>query len=264
VAAALCGPENQMMTGSFGNLNFDVPFVVQDGDSRSLHFTLGETQSSMRVDRPDELHLDYTRTMMGFLLLNPRPRNITMIGLGGGSMVKFCRRYLPTAALTVVENNPAVIALRREFGVPDDDAGLRVIADDGAVHLAGGALAVDVLLVDGFDSAGQPAQLCSQDFYDDCFAALAAGGILVVNLHADHPRHELFCRRVSHSFKGNAMQVLAADQSNCVVFAARRRPVTQQSLRSRRWADQLSPELRSRLGGEFAHIGWSACALRCA
>src|SRR5690349_9988184 len=116
------------MTAPFCRLNFDAPFVVQDGNSRSLHFTMGETQSSMRLDRPDELRIDYTRTMMGFLLLNPRPRNITMIGLGGGSLVKFCRRYLPAAAVTVVENNPGVIALRKDFGIPDDGAGLRVIA----------------------------------------------------------------------------------------------------------------------------------------
>jgi spermidine synthase len=198
--------------------------------------------------------------MMGFLLLNPRPRNITMVGLGGGSLVKFCRRYLPLANIMVVENNPGVIALRKEFGIPDDDGGLRVIADDGALYL-GNAAAIDVLLIDGFDSGGQPAQLCSQAFYDDCFAALAAGGVLVVNLHADHPQHELFCQRIAHSFKGNAMQVMAADKTNCVVFAARRRPVTLQGLRSRQWAEHLSEELRSRLRGEFAHIGWSACSL---
>lgn len=250
------------MTGRFVNLNFDAPFVVQDGASRSLHFTLGETQSSMQLARPDELHIDYTRTMMGFLLLNPRPRNITMIGLGGGSLVKFCRRHLPFAQMTVVENNPGVIALRKDFGIPDDDAGLRVLVDDGAVHLATTtAAAVDVLLVDGFDSRGQPPQLCSQAFYDDCFSALAAGGVMVVNLHADHPQHELFCQRIAHSFRGNAVQVMAPDKSNCVVFAARRRPVTLQSLRSLQWVDQLGGELRGRLRGEFAHIGWSACPL---
>src|SRR3954464_3646611 len=101
------------MPARFSNLNFDAPFVAQDGNSRSLHFTLGETQSAMRLDRPDELAIDYTRTMMGFLLLNPRPRNITMIGLGGGSLVKFCRRHLRLAPMTVVENNPGVVALRK-------------------------------------------------------------------------------------------------------------------------------------------------------
>jgi spermidine synthase len=248
------------MAGTFSNLKFDAPFVIQHADSRSLHFTLGETQSSMRLDQPDELHLDYTRTMMGFLLLQPQPRNITMIGLGGGSLVKFCRRYLPSAPMTVVENNPGVIALRKDFGIPDDGAGLRVIADDGAIHVAAAA-AVDVLLVDGFDSTGQPPQLCSQQFYDDCFSALTAGGVLVVNLHPDHPQHDLFCRRIAQSFGGNAMQVMAPERSNCVVFAARRRPVTLQTLRSHEGAAQLDPQLRRRMHREFAHIGWNACGL---
>ena len=54
--------------------------------------------------------------------------------------------------------------------------------------------AFDVLLVDGFDHAGQPAALCTQRFYDDCFAALRADGVLVVNLHYDHPDYPLWGR----------------------------------------------------------------------
>jgi spermidine synthase len=248
------------MTGPpFADLSFEAPFVLQDGDSRSLHFTMGEIQSSMRLDRPDELHVDYTRTMMGFLLLQPKPRAITMIGLGGGSLVKFCHRHLTSARMTVIDNNPAVIALRREFNIPDDDERLSVVTADGAAFVASAA-AIDVLLVDGFDGTGQPAQLCSQAFYDHCFRALAAGGVLAVNLHADHPDHDLFMARIAHSFKGNAMQVLAPEKSNCVVFAARRRPVTLQALRGVDWSTVLDPELRRQLRGEFAHIGWNACA----
>ena len=246
------------MTGPFANLNLEPPFVLQEGNSRSLHFTLGEIQSSMRLDRPDELQVDYTRTMMGFLLLQPRPRALTMIGLGGGSLVKFCHRHLPSAFITVVENNPAVIALRGEFGIPDDDGRLSVVTDDGAAFLSA-ATAIDVLLVDGFDGTGQPAQLCSQSFYDDCFRALAPGGVLVANLHADHCDHDLFLSRIDHSFKGNAMQVLAPEKSNCVVFAARRRPVNLQALRGLEWAAVLQPGVQRQLRGEFAHIGWNAC-----
>jgi spermidine synthase len=173
------------MGAKFEDLRFAAPFVLGEGGVRSLHFTIGETQSSMRCDRPDELQIDYTRTMMGFLLLQPAPREILMIGLGGGSMAKFCHRHLASARVTVVENNPAVIELRREFRIPDDDERLSVIAADGAAFLRefdGGA---DALLVDAFDEGGQPPALCSQAFYDDCRRALAPGGVLVVNLHVD-------------------------------------------------------------------------------
>ena len=249
------------MPGSFANLNFEAPFVTNEAQTRSLHFTHGELQSSMRLDRPDELQVDYTRTMMGFLLLQPRPRHIAMIGLGGGSLVKFCHRHLPAARMTVVEINPGVIALRRDFGIPDDDARLSVRADDGAVFVRAVCAAVDVLLVDGFDHTGQPPALCSQAFYDDCFRALAPGGVLVVNLHFDHAEHPLFTGRIARSFKGNAMQVLAREKGNCVVFAARRRPVTLQALRSPAWAGAVDAQARHQLRDEFAQIGWNACAL---
>ena len=246
------------MPGSFETLNFAAPFVLQDGRTRSLHFTHGEVQSSMLVERPDELQVDYTRTMMGFLLLLPAPREIAMIGLGGGSLAKFCHRHLPRTRMTAVDNNPAVIALRRQFGIPDDDARLAVRTQDGA-HFVRTASGIDVLLVDGFDLSGQPPALCSQPFYDACFRALAPDGVLAVNLHVDHPEHELYVRRIARSFKGNAMQVLSPEKINCIVLAARRRPVTLQALRRREWGEVLDAQAQRQLRGEFASIGWNAC-----
>jgi spermidine synthase len=186
-----------------------------------------------------------------------------MVGLGGGSLVKFCHRHLPSARITVVENNPGVIALRQAFEIPDDDVRLSVLEDDGAVFVRTLRGAADVLLVDAFDRGGQPAQLCSQAFYDACFRALAPGGVLVVNLHADHPEHELFTGRIARGFKGNALQVLAIEKANCIVFAGRRRPVTLETLRSRAWTHELAPQVQRQLRSEFAHIGWNACALDC-
>ena len=64
------------------------PFVCETATTRALHFDIAETQSCMLIGDPDALALEYTRTMMGFLLFNPEPRQITMIGLGGGSPVE--------------------------------------------------------------------------------------------------------------------------------------------------------------------------------
>lgn len=251
------------MTGPFENLNFDAPFVVNEDGVRSLHFTMGEVQSSMRADRPDELELDYTRTMMGFLLLNPQPRAIAMIGLGGGSLAKFCHRHLPSSRITAVENNPGVIALRREFGVPADDDRFQVVCDDGAAFVARSRGAFDVLLVDAFEASGLPPQLSSQVFYDACFRALVPGGLLVVNLHADDAGHEAATQRIARRFDGNAMQVLAVEKSNCIVFAGRELPVTLQALRGLGWSGALDAQVKQQLRAEFAHIGWNAMKIPC-
>jgi spermidine synthase len=250
------------MSGKFEHLSFEPPFVhVQDG-VRSLHFTYGEVQSSMRLDQPDDLEIDYTRTMMGFVLLQPQPRHITMIGLGGGSLAKFCYRHLPSARITAVEINPAVIALRREFGIPEDDARLQVLADDGAQYLQHAASDVDVLLVDAFDYAGQSPQVCSQAFYDDCLRCLQPGGVMAVNLHADHPEFELHLERIAASFRGNAVQVLSEEESNCVVLAGRGRPVTVQALRTPTAPSSNTASWQEPLQRELQRISWQASAVR--
>lgn len=250
------------MGDRFANLSFDAPFIRLERGAKSLHFTLGEVQSRMRLDRPDALQIDYTRTMMGFLLLVPQPRHIAMIGLGGGSLVKFCHRHLPATRITVVENNPAVIALRGEFNIPDDDARLTVLADDGAAWLAHApAGSIDVLLVDGFGARGQPAQLCSQAFYDDGHAALASGGVMVVNLHTDDTQHDDCLARITHRFGANAVVIPALEKSNCIVLAGRDVATNPETLRSSDWAQALDATAQQALKTEMARIGWEAATL---
>jgi spermidine synthase len=254
--AGLPAPETAA-PGDFQSLQFVKPFVHEDGASKSLHFTLGELQSRMLTRRPCYLDVDYTRTMMGFLLFRPAPPHIGMIGLGGGSLAKFCYRQLPASRMTVLEINPHVMALRREFQVPDDDARFQVIAADGALFLQTETPDFDVLLVDGFDQDGQPAALCSQRFYDDCFAALSADGVLVVNLHYDHPDYPVFADRISRSFGGNAVEVLAVEKSNSIVFASRGPAISPRNMSLSQSLSSLDGEARMQLKAELVRIAWA-------
>jgi spermidine synthase len=129
-------------------------------------------QSEMNVDDPAQLMLGYTQSMMGVLLLRPAPRHIAMIGLGGGSLLKFCYRHLPSAVIDVAEIDAQVIAMRDQFCIPADDGRLAVHCVDGAEFVRNRKEQYEILLVDGFDRRGQPAQLCSQAFYDSCYRSL--------------------------------------------------------------------------------------------
>ena len=97
------------------------PFVFDSDGMRYLLFNTLGTQSSMRLDEPDALVSAYTRKMMAFLLFMPEPRHVLMVGLGGGSLAKFCYRHLPQTRISVVEINADVIsALRRRLAkLPD-------------------------------------------------------------------------------------------------------------------------------------------------
>ena len=82
----------------------------QEGEL-SLHFTFPTIQSRMIKAEPERLVLDYTQTMMGFLLLHTTPTHICMIGLGGGSLAKYCPRHLSDYDFTAVEISPEDISL---------------------------------------------------------------------------------------------------------------------------------------------------------
>lgn len=197
------------------------PYVHEGLDSLSMHFSILEIQSRMQLRRPDVLELEYTRTMMGFVLFLPQPRRLAMIGLGGGSLAKFCHRHLPGCALVVVEINPHVIALREKFQVPPEGERFRVIEADGAGFVAETDDRFDVLMVDAFDAQGMPPELGSRRFYDDCLDVLQPGGLMVVNLHAGHPHFPVYVDRIRRSFGDSVLRVDDRDGSNSVIFACK-------------------------------------------
>jgi len=197
------------------------PFVREELDHQSMHFSDSAIQSRMQLREPDALTLEYTRTMMGFLMFDPAPAQVAMIGLGGGSIAKFCHRHLPHTDLTAIEINPHVIALRARFRIPHDGPRFRVVHDDGAHFVATTPSRFDVLLVDAFDADSMPEALGTRRFYDDCADVLQPGGLLVVNLHAAHPHVPLYLDRLGAAMGGPPLRVSDRDGSNCVVFARR-------------------------------------------
>ena len=208
-----------------------IPFISEENNSKTLHFSKDQMQSKMRNTQPDALELDYTKTMMGFLRIIRRPRHIAMIGLGGGSLAKHCYRKLPDSKITVAEINPHVIALRKDFLVPDDNERFKVLEADGADFVRDADPEFDVLLVDGYDLAGQPPQLGSLYFYENCYAMLMKQGVMAVNLYGFHSDYCLLIDRINRCFDGNTAEVAANKDGNVIVFAGKNVPVSEHTLR---------------------------------
>ena len=199
----------------------DEPFLCQERGEVSLHFGMSALHSRMRSAEPNRLVLDYTRAMMAFVLLQPHPEHVVMIGLGGGSLAKYCHAHLPGSRFTAVEINPDVIAMRGAFAVPPDDERFAVVQADGALWIREHEQSCDVLLLDGFDSAGLPESLSSQEFYEACARALRPGGVLVCNLWAPESRRDEAIRRMRAAFDSGVAAMSAEQGENTIVFARR-------------------------------------------
>lgn len=199
--------------------NLPKPFLEESHNERRLHFTFDASQSRMSLHNPDKLVDDYIRKMMAFLLFVPNPQHILMIGLGGGSLAKFCYLQLPDARITSVEINPHVLALREQFHVPRNNKRFRVICDDGARYLARSDCKADVLLVDAFDSHGIALSLIEPEFFHHAARQLSKDGLLVMNLCGERWRCAQILDRARHIFRGRMCILPVADSSNDLLFA---------------------------------------------
>ncbi len=213
---AQCNPEvicAQIETGRYGK-----PFIIEDGWTRRLHFSLDLIQSAMRIDDPYALEFAYTRKMMAFLLFAPNPDHVLMVGLGGGSLAKFCHRHLPNAHLTVVEVNPDVIALRGEFNVPDDKR-LVIVQADAAEYLPTAEGDTDVLLLDGFDAEGIAPSFLNRDFYQAARRRLRPGGVLVANFAESRKYWSRHLTLLNETFAGRVHWGTVPGGDNHIAFA---------------------------------------------
>jgi spermidine synthase len=140
-------------------------YISEKFGVRTLHIGSDTVQSSMRIARPNDLEVSYTRSMMAFLLFNPTPANVLMVGLGGGSLAKFIYHQLPQTRTVAIEVNAQVVDIARQyFCVPPDDDQLEIIVTDGAAYLQDHKLAADVIVVDGYDAESQVEALSTAAF----------------------------------------------------------------------------------------------------
>ncbi len=196
------------------------PYVQDEEGVRRLYFDHAAVQSSMRVSEPYALDLSYTETMMGFLLFNTDPRHILIVGLGGGSLSKYCHHQFPQTRITTLEINEDVIALRDKFLIPPDNEFFKIIHADAVEYLATSEARADIILLDGYDAGGLPDGLCAEAFYSHCWRALSTEGVLVANLWGGGTGDRgVYLDRLRGMFDGRVWWSKPRNSSNLIAFA---------------------------------------------
>jgi spermidine synthase len=199
--------------------------VVDTGDSRSMHFGTFPRQSSMRLSQPHALELTYTQAMMAALLLNPNPRKVLIVGLGGGSLVKFLLHHFPNCQIDVVEYRRDVVDVARGyFGVPEDNPNLNIQLGDGYLHVSRcfyeTDLSYDLLLVDAYDHNGMAASVGVQAFFDACAGIMSADGVMSINLWgSERSGFNTTMQRINQSFDNRSMILPVENKGNVIALA---------------------------------------------
>jgi spermidine synthase len=127
----------------------------------------------------------YPRFAAASLLINPRPRRLLALGMGGGSVGSYLQRRLPELGVDYVDIDPAVPELAQRFLLLRTGPSTTITVADGRRFLAGaGGRTWDVVYCDTYIGRSVPFHLTTLEFLDEVKRHLAAGGSFGLNLAA--------------------------------------------------------------------------------
>ena len=214
------------------NMVFPEVNFSEEGPIRHLHLGSEWIQGSMLIDAPTVLVHEYIQRMMAWLLfIDPAgvaERQALQLGLGAGSLTKFCHKELRMKT-TAIELNPQVLhACRGWFKLPADNARMQVVLADAAqeIRLAQWQGAVDALQVDLYDEEAAAPVLDTEDFYADCRKVLTMDGCMTVNLFGRTSSYQRSVDRMSAAFGADAVWAFKATREGNTVVLAQRTPLS--------------------------------------
>jgi len=231
----------------------------EESGVRFLHFGSEWVQGAMRIARPYNLELEYTREMAACLLLRPDadwPKRILQVGLGAASLTKFWYRHRPEAKQTIVEINPAVVFMAQQsFKLPANEARIDIQIGDGVAWMHEERKdKFDCIMVDGYDQNARFGALGTESFYRDCRKRLSKRGLMVLNLFGRTHGYKQQIENLRSAFDGRVLALGPVEGGNAIAFAVNGEAVALEMPMLRADARRLFEETGIKFTGTLVRI----------
>ena len=215
---------------------------VRDSGEEAL-----ETQ--MDLTQPHELRFAYLRYMFMSYLFQPNPKEVLIVGLGGGSMIHFLQHYDPLVRVDAIEIDPVVVDIASKYFGIKPKKNVNIITGDGFDYLQNTKVVYDVIYMDAFlkpsidtDSTGTPVRLRTQQFYQDIQTKLRPGGVVMFNINS-HPKIAQDLQGIRESFP--QIYVFPLPRSHGLIVAGSTAPKRERIATLRRRATKLDDRFKT-------------------
>lgn len=191
--------------------------VIDDGNQRVLSFDSIFEQSCMQRSRPCQLVHQYTQFMLLATAL-VEPEHVTLLGLGGGSLLRTLHHLMTGCHFHVVELRLSVVGVARDYFLLPDDSRTRITVGDAFEEIARiDSDSSDIIFSDMYDAYQMAPGQMQRSFLEQCRRVLRRGGWLVINFINLPEDRGAFLKQLGAIFP----TVLVGDSSeNSVLFAS--------------------------------------------
>ncbi|MCK8105397.1 MULTISPECIES: spermidine synthase [Pseudoalteromonas] len=221
--------------------------VDETHDLRCLKFNTKSSQTSqscMYKNNPDKLVFNYTKLTFASLLVTDNPKNVLIIGLGGGTLSNVIHALYPAAKIHNVEIDPAVLKVARNyFNFIENDA-VTSSVQDGRIFIKRAAIKkqkYDWIILDAFNGDYIPEHLLTKEFFEEVKSVLAEGGVIAANTFSSSKLYE-HESATYHAVFGDFINVSRANRSNRIILAGVNSMPTEAQINQRIKA--LNPRLK--------------------
>src|SRR5687768_14009565 len=179
--------------------------IVTEDESglRVLRFERsGARQTIAKPGDPTYLGFAYTKVAFAGLALAEDIRRIMIVGLGGGTMPMFLRHYYPKTTIDVVDIDPDVVHVAKEFFGFREDASLHAYVGDGRKFVEGAREPYDVVFLDAFGTRNVPPHLATVEFLRAVKRSVKPNGVVIGNIwgRASNPLYDSMVRTYQEVF----------------------------------------------------------------
>lgn len=143
-------------------------------------------QSAVVPGHPEILTFGYTKTgFVSFCFLQEDPKQILFIGVGAGSMPAYARLLFPKAQMDLVEIDPDVSRIAKEYFSFKLDDNMREHAQDGRVFLRTSERKYDLIFLDAYNDSSVPFHLVTAEFLELVKEHLTPNGVMASNIWSE-------------------------------------------------------------------------------
>ncbi len=202
----------------------NVVIVEEDGE-RCMRFETRRkrvtNQACIDLKETDRLVFEYAHGVLAGLAINPEPKRILILGLGGGVLSNVLHEILPQAEIVSVDIDPVVVKLAKKYFNYKENEKVKTEIKDGRVYVKRALLKkqqFDWVILDAFNGDYIPEHLMTKEFLQEVKDLLTPNGIVSANTFSNSKLYDYESVTYQQVF-GKLHIFQAPTKGNRVIFA---------------------------------------------
>ncbi len=194
--------------------------VWQQYDRRWLDFNDGLIQSEIILNNPEILPLVLNRAMLAGVIFSELPKQVLLVGMGGGTTARYFASCFPDVVGDAVEKSKIVSELACSYFEFPVGHNWQIHTEDIIDYVQDCSQKYDLIIIDIAIEQKTPQWLVERDFLKQCRSLLTEQGHIALNLLVDDSNEFLhYLSAIRDTFSRQTACLSLPNYRNTVIFA---------------------------------------------